>query len=82
MALRSGELHFPAGRQRLAGPAAAAAYLLLLIYTAALLVAIFQAVLNAQDAVAAWIALAGYMAAYPLIYMAVAWVFHHSLKKP
>lgn len=81
LALRRGELHVLVRRRRSLAVAAAAGYLLLLIYTAVLSVAILQAALLEPDAAVAWLALAGYIAAYPLVYMAVAWVFYHALKK-
>jgi len=81
IALHRGDLHFPAHRRRLLALVSAAGYLLLLIYTVALSVAIFRAALTEPNTVAAWMALAAYIAAYPLIYLMVAWVFHHTLKK-
>lgn len=78
--LRRGELHVPArGRRRLA-VAGAGAYLLLLGYTVGLVVVIAEGVLLTSDAVTALLHAAGYVAAYPLVYMVAAWVFYYAFR--
>jgi hypothetical protein len=81
VALRRGELHVPVRRHRMLVVAGTGAYLLLLAYTASLFVAICKVILFAPDVLAAWLHLVGYVAAYPLVYLAAAWVFYYALKK-
>lgn len=80
LALWRGELQVPARRRRMLMLAGTAAYLLLLGYTVGLLVALCDAMFIAADTTAAWLHLAWYMAAYPLVYMAAAWIFYYALK--
>ena len=81
VALRRGELHVPVRCHRMLVVAGTGAYLLLLAYTASLFVAICKVILFASDVLAAWLPLVGYVAAYPLVYLAAAWVFYYALKK-
>lgn len=75
-----GELRLPGRGRTLLHVSTIAAYLVLLSYTIALSSALAQALFVAEDRVAAYFALFFYMAAYPVVYVAVAWVFYHGLK--
>jgi len=75
-----GELRLP-GRQRIFLHAATiGAYGVLLGYTVALGIALAHALLAAQDRLSAYLALLGYMAAYPLVYFLAAWAFYYGLQ--
>lgn len=78
--LWSGRLQVRAHRHALLSAAVAAAYLVLLGYTLALGAALLHAGLLAADRLPAYLSLAGYVLAYPLVYMAAAWVFYHGLQ--
>ncbi|WP_291587054.1 hypothetical protein [Comamonas sp. UBA7528] len=60
--------------------ATAVAYLVLLAYTVALLAALVHTLLFAADSLSAYLELAAYALAYPLVYLAAAWTFYHGLK--
>lgn len=81
VALHRGELHVPALRRRMLVLAGLGAYLLLFAYTMGLFVALGKVILFAPNVVTAWLPLAGYVAAYPLVYLAAAWVFYYAFKK-
>jgi hypothetical protein len=55
--------------------------LVLKTYTVALGVALGQALLVSSNRLHEYLALLGYTAAYPLVYIGVAWVFYYGLKK-
>jgi hypothetical protein len=75
-----GKLRLP-GRQRIVLHAATlAAYGALLGYTVALGAALVHALLAAQDRLSAYLALLGYVAAYPVVYFLAAWVFYYGLQ--
>ncbi|GEM_PF-3533699 len=77
-----GSLRLAQGRRALRGAAAAAAYLTLLGYSAGLALALAHAVVVAADRTAAWLALAGWVLGYPLVYFCAAWVFFHAFERP
>jgi hypothetical protein len=78
--LLSGELQVPAHRRILLSVADLAAYLMLLGYTVALSVGLVHAIFFAADHLSAYLSLAVYVFAYPLVYMAAAWIFYYGLK--
>ena len=80
--LRSGRLKL-VGRGR-AGLCMATllAYAGLLAGSGALLAALVYASFFAADRWSAYLHLAPYLALYPLLYLAAAWVFYYGLKKP
>jgi ABC-type nickel/cobalt efflux system permease component RcnA len=80
--LRAGALQVPVRRRAmlLAATATAAAYLALMAYTVALLVALVHTLLFAADSLSAYLELAAYALAYPLVYLAAAWILYHGLK--
>ena len=78
--LRRAELHVPALQRHMLVFAGAGAYLLLLVYTIGLFVVITKGVFFTSDAVAALLHAAGYVAAYPLVYMVAAWVFYYTFR--
>lgn len=74
------QLRLP-GRQRpLLHAATVTAYAALLGCTVALGAALAHVLLAAQDRLPAYVALLGYMAAYPLVYFFAAWVFYYGLR--
>ncbi|MEG3003068.1 MAG: hypothetical protein RR855_21220 [Comamonas sp.] len=78
--LHAGTLQVPTPRRTLRRVATAAAYLALLAYTVALLTALVHTLLFAADSLSAYLELAAYALAYPLVYLAAAWIFYHGLK--
>ena len=77
--LRSGALRLSAGGGlRLA---TVLAYAALLAGTVAVLAALVRASFFTADRLAAFLHLAPYLMLYPLLYLAVAWVFYYGLKK-
>lgn len=78
--LHRGELHVPSLRRRRLVVAGAVAYLLLLSYTVGLFFLIAKGVLFTSDAVTALLHAAGYVAAYPLVYIIAAWVFYYAFR--
>jgi hypothetical protein len=56
------------------------AYLALFGYTALLGTSLIQAVFFAENRLSAYLSVAVYAGAYPLIYIAAAWVFYYGLK--
>ena len=78
--LWTGELQLPGARNRLLHAATIAAYLVLLVCTLALGFALARTLLVAEDRLSAYWTLLAYMAAYPLVYIGVAWVFYYGLK--
>ena len=75
-----GELQLPGKQQALLHVATVAAYFVLLSYTIALSSALAQAFFLADDRLSAYLALLVYVAAYPVVYIGVAWVFYYGLK--
>ena len=78
--LWAGELRLPGRKRLLLHIATITAYLVLMAYTVALSLALARAILVAGDRLSAYGALLAYMAAYPLVYFGVAWIFYHGLK--
>lgn len=78
--LMRGALRLPAHRHLLCACAAALGYMLLLGATLWLAWLLVRAVFFSADPLSAYLAVAGYALAYPLIYMAAAWIFFHALK--
>lgn len=78
--LCTGRLQVPVRHRALLSVASAAAYLALLAYTLALGAALVRAGLFAPDRWPAYLSLAAYVLAYPLVYMAAAWIFYYGLK--
>ncbi|MBH2010693.1 MAG: hypothetical protein I8H71_13400 [Xanthomonadaceae bacterium] len=75
-----GQLRFP-GRQRVVlQMATIAAYVGLLSYTIVLASLLTQALWFAQNRLSAFVELVVYMAAYPLVYLAAAWIFYYGFK--
>lgn len=80
VALWAGRLQVPAHRRLLLSVVSAAAYLMLMAYTIALSAALVRAVLFSANRFAAYLPLVGYVFAYPLVYLAAAWIFYYGLK--
>jgi len=78
--LMAGKLQVPAHRRALLSVASGAAYLLLLVSTLALSVALVHALFFAPDRTSALLSLLGYALAYPFAYLAAAWTFFYGLK--
>lgn len=78
--LRAGPLRVPERRRTVLLVATAAAYLVLLAYTVVLLTALVHTLFFAADSVSAYLELAPYVLAYPLVYLVAAWTFYHGLK--
>lgn len=78
--LRAGALRVPEQRRTVLLVATAAAYMVLLAYTVGLLTALVHALFFAADSVSAYLELAAYVLAYPLVYLAAAWISYHGLK--
>ena len=78
--LRTGTLRVPERRRTVLLVATAAAYLALLAYTVGLLTALVHTLFFAADSLSAYLELAAYVLAYPLVYLAAAWIFYHGLK--
>jgi ABC-type nickel/cobalt efflux system permease component RcnA len=78
--LRAGALRVPERRRAMLLVATAAAYLALLAYTTGLLTALVHTLFFAADSLSAYLELAAYVLAYPLVYLAAAWIFYHGLK--
>jgi len=78
--LRAGTVRVPERRRAVLLVATTAAYLALLAYTAGLLTALVHTLFFAADSVSAYLELAAYVLAYPLVYLAAAWIFYHGLK--
>jgi hypothetical protein len=76
-----GELQLPVNGRPLLFAATLAAYFLLLSYTVALAIALGQVLLAANNRLHEYLALLGYIAAYPLVYIGAAWVFYYGLRK-
>lgn len=70
--LRAGTLRVPEQRRAVLLVATAAAYLALLAYTTGLLTALVHTLFFAADSVSAYLELAAYVLAYPLVYLAAA----------
>ena len=79
--LAHGRLRLTNRRRALWVPAAVLAYAGLLGYSLALLVALGHACFMATDKLPAYLALAGYVLAYPLVYFAAAWVFYYAFQR-
>lgn len=79
--LLRGELQFPVKRRRWMLVAVTLAYVLLMSYTTALCAALVRAFVLAEHQLAAYMPLAVYIAAYPVVYVGVAWVFFYGLKR-
>jgi hypothetical protein len=75
-----GKLRLPGKQRILLHAATIAAYGVLLGYTIALGAALVHALLAAQDRLSAYLALLGYVAAYPVVYFLAAWVFYYGLQ--
>lgn len=78
--LMRGALRLPAHRRLLWSCAATLGYTLLLGATLGLAWLLVRAFFFSADPLSAYLAVAGYALAYPLIYMAAAWIFFHALK--
>ena len=78
--LRAGALRVPEQRRTVLLVATAAAYMALLAYTGGLLTALVHTLFFAADSVSAYLELAAYVLAYPLVYLAAAWISYHGLK--
>lgn len=78
--LRADALRVPVRRRAVLLVATTAAYLALLAYTAGLLTALVHTLFFAADSLSAYLELAAYVLAYPLVYLAAAWIFYHGLK--
>ena len=75
-----GELRLAGKQQIYLTTATVAAYLALFSYTVLLGAALFQAVFVAESRLHAYLSVAVYVGAYPLVYIAAAWVFYYGLK--
>ena len=75
-----GELQLAGKQQIYLSTVTIAAYLALFSYTALLGAALFQAVFIAENRLNAYLSVAVYVGAYPLVYIAAAWVFYYGLK--
>lgn len=79
--LLSGELQLPARHRTLLFTATVCAYFVLLIYTALLIISLVLALLFSENSAAAYFSLLIYVAAYPLVYIGVAWVFYYGFSR-
>lgn len=77
--LASGELRPPAARRLLWSAAGAFAYLALLGYTLFLGLSLARLALVSGSRLSAYFSLLGYVAVYPVVYVAAAWVFYYAL---
>ena len=75
-----GEFRLPGKRRPLLHAATVLAYLVLLGWTLMLVSALVHALLRAGEGWGAFLALWGYAAAYPLVYLGAAWVFYYGLR--
>lgn len=78
--LWTGDLRLAGARFSALRVATVAAYGLLLACTVALGTVLLRTLLWNGGNVAAYLSLLGYLAAYPLVYLAAAWVFFYGLK--
>ena len=78
--LSRGTLRLPGRRHVVLHAATIAAYAVLLGYTVALGLALVHALVAAQDRATAYLALLGYVVAYPVVYFLAAWVFFYGLR--
>ena len=78
--LWSGDLQLAGARFSALRVATVAAYVLLLASTVALGAALLRTLLWSSGNGAAYLSLLGCFAAYPLVYLAAAWVFFYGLK--
>lgn len=78
--LWSGDLRLAGARCSALRVATVVAYAVLLASTAALGVALLRTLLWSGGDGAAYLSLLGYFAAYPLVYVAAAWIFFYGLK--
>ena len=77
--LWAGALRLPGRPRIILWMATVGAYLALLCYTIALSTALVRAVFFAENRLSAYLSLVIYVAAYPLVYFAAAWVFYYGL---
>lgn len=77
--LWAGALRLPGRPRIILWMATVGAYLALLCYTIALGTALVRAVFFAESSYSAYLSLVIYVAAYPLVYFAAAWVFYYGL---
>ncbi len=57
------------------------AYFVLLIYTVLLIVSLVLALFFAENIASAYFSLIIYVAAYPFVYIGVAWIFYYGLSR-
>jgi hypothetical protein len=79
--LYSGQLRLSVHRRLRWGVAAAAAYGVLLLYTAALCIAAGKLLWAHGGTLSAFLSIVGYVAAYPMVYAAAAWVFFYAFQR-
>jgi len=82
LGLHSGQLRLSEHRRLPWSVAAAVAYGVLLAYTVALCIAAARALLAEGGGLPAFWSIAGYVAAYPVVYIAAAWVFFYAFQRP
>ncbi|MGP1685026.1 MAG: hypothetical protein ACTS8S_22105 [Giesbergeria sp.] len=75
-----GALRLPDQHRQFWLAAAVGAYLVLLCYTVALISALGLAFFAAENQISVYLSLLIYVAVYPVVYFAAAWVFYHGLK--
>ena len=78
--LSRGTQRLPGRRHVVLHAATIVAYTVLLGYTVALGLALVHALVAAQDRATAYLALLGYVVAYPVVYLLAAWVFFYGLR--
>ena len=79
--LFSGELRLPARYCTILFIATVCAYFVLLIYTVLLIASLVLALFFAENIASAYLSLIIYVAAYPFVYIGVAWIFYYGLSR-
>ncbi len=78
--LLAGELQVPAQHRVLLSVGSGMAYMVLLGYTLALSAMLIHAIFLAEDRLSTYLSVLAYTLAYPVVYVAAAWVFYYGLK--
>ena len=79
--LLSGELRLPARYCTILFIATVCAYFVLLIYTVLLITSLVLALFFAENLASAYFSLIIYVAAYPFVYIGVAWIFYYGFSR-
>lgn len=79
--LFSGELRPPVRHRAILFIATVFAYFLLLIYTALLITSLIFALFFSENSASAYFSLLIYVAAYPFVYIGVAWIFYYGFSR-